>query len=280
MNLEQLKKNVGFRMKLVPPAQHLDNLNDPKPVVDEDWIVEAVTDEFISLKSVGLSHVALLGKDHVKNFATDPNRATDGLDHGFLILLVQVFINGTKLWTIPTPMPGMPVPPPSNLEFRARAIFAPEAERLLRRLIGLLDRVLVNYRETSRGQPASPGDSWPTLKPFKPTVFPAAPQLKDLSAADVAKLSDFCAASQEVDDVVDAFISARQFPEYNAWNFLMHRLELGVQAGRQVVASLNPTAQFDAASPASGTMLEQAARVLTGAEQARADFIARASKRW
>jgi hypothetical protein len=43
MNLEHLKKDVGYRVKLVPPAYHLDAAGEPLPVQDEDWIIMAVT---------------------------------------------------------------------------------------------------------------------------------------------------------------------------------------------------------------------------------------------
>ena len=39
MNLKRLKKNVGYRVKLVPPASHLDAAGEALPVQDEDWII-------------------------------------------------------------------------------------------------------------------------------------------------------------------------------------------------------------------------------------------------
>jgi len=89
MNLEHLKKDVGYRVKLVPPAYHLDAAGEPLPVQDEDWIIMAVTNEYIEINTAS-GHFYRLGKDHVRSFATDPHRSTDGLNHAFLQLHVQL----------------------------------------------------------------------------------------------------------------------------------------------------------------------------------------------
>jgi uncharacterized protein YmfQ (DUF2313 family) len=52
MYLERLKKNVGYRVKLVPPASHLDAAGEALPVQDEHWIIMVVTSEYIETSSV------------------------------------------------------------------------------------------------------------------------------------------------------------------------------------------------------------------------------------
>src|SRR5712691_4159765 len=63
MNLEQLRRDVGYRVKLVPPACHLDSAGDALPLQDEDWIIMTATDEYIEI-SAESGHLYRLGKDH------------------------------------------------------------------------------------------------------------------------------------------------------------------------------------------------------------------------
>jgi hypothetical protein len=276
MNLDQLKRNVGYRMKLVPAACHLNEHGDVVPPADEDWIVQAVTDELVEIASVQSSYVYRLGKDHIRNFTTDPNRDGDGLKHGFLTLHVQLFARGYDVWAVPNPQPGVAVAPPSNLANRARAALLPEMERVMRRQIAILDRVVVNYSQTSHGRP-SVGDTWASLRPNQPSLYATSTVLKDLSAADTALFSEFYAAVQEVTDLL---ASLQEFPEsheYNAWNILMHKVEESLRAGERAFAVFCPHRSFDPVSPAAGTMLSQSSRVLASAGRMRSDFLARAA---
>jgi hypothetical protein len=61
VNHDQLKRDVGFRVKIVPPA-YLDAVGDPLPINNEDWIIMAVTDEGADI-STDAGHFYRLGKD-------------------------------------------------------------------------------------------------------------------------------------------------------------------------------------------------------------------------
>src|ERR1051326_8653402 len=91
MNLDRLKKDVGYRVKLVPAAIHLDSAYRQLPTKDEDWIIAAVTNDHVEVTAPS-GHVYRLGPDHIRTFMTDPQRSNDGLKHCFLQLHVQVFI--------------------------------------------------------------------------------------------------------------------------------------------------------------------------------------------
>jgi hypothetical protein len=136
MNLDHLKKNVGYRVKLVPPAYHLDAAGEPLPLQDEDWIVMAVTNEYIEINTAS-GHFYRLGKDHVRSFATDPHRSTDGLNHAFLQLHVQLYVRGSDVTAVPNFQPGAAVAasgepcPEGACNFRPRigaGVSAPSAD--------------------------------------------------------------------------------------------------------------------------------------------------------
>jgi hypothetical protein len=110
VNWEQIRKHVGNRNRLEPPAVHLDAQGNDLPELEhDDWIVQTVTGDVLTLQNVHFHQVVQLAKDNIKEFGFDAVRSVSGTKHGFLILKVQVFTQGTKLWVRGTPRPGEPV---------------------------------------------------------------------------------------------------------------------------------------------------------------------------
>lgn len=106
-------------MQLEPAAIHLDDIDRELPSRNEDWIIHRVTDNEVDIGEAvinGLSYT--LGKDHIRNFTSNPNRSVNGgLQYGFLTLLVQLYIQGNSITFRPCLRPGERVPPlPVQLE--------------------------------------------------------------------------------------------------------------------------------------------------------------------
>lgn len=115
MNLDQLRGNVGWRMRIAPQAIHLDEYGRELPGKNEDWIVRSVSDAEIEIEDAGfLARIVRLGKDHVQSFATDPQRAgAAGVHYGMLKLHMQMYIPPAELvWLAPCVRPGERVDPP------------------------------------------------------------------------------------------------------------------------------------------------------------------------
>jgi hypothetical protein len=111
MKLDRLKKNVGWRMEIVPPACHLDDQGNPLPDKNEDWLVDEVTDDLVRLSKQS-GHQLKLGTDHIYSFATNPQRASaEGGNFGFLSLHVQVFVQGDHVFVKPNARPTERVSP-------------------------------------------------------------------------------------------------------------------------------------------------------------------------
>lgn len=112
MNWAQFKKNIGLRVQLEPTACILNELGGEVPEENDDWIVQNISaDEVVSLRNTRTNHVAELGKDHIYDFRSNPGRSKDGYKYGFVVLKVQVFLQGTKLWIRPNSRPGEHVSP-------------------------------------------------------------------------------------------------------------------------------------------------------------------------
>jgi hypothetical protein len=278
MNIEHMKRNVGYRVKLVPPAYHLDDAGDPLPVQDEDWTIIAVTSEYIEINNDS-GDFYRLGKDHIRSFFTDPYRSTmDDHSHGMLQLLVQVYVSGPEVTAVPSHQPGAPVPPMINHGLRARGALVPELERVFRRLVQILDRVMVNFSTTASDmlgvhQTIRPGDTWESLMPVQPRLFPEAAVYRDLPASEAGLLAEFYGAVNEVADLIKHWAGTMALTEYNAWNVLMHKVQHSLRAGDLAVQKLCPDRAYDATMPAGGTLLSQSQRVLAAADKARETFM-------
>jgi hypothetical protein len=112
MNWAQFKKNIGMRVQLEPVACRLDANGHQLPDENDDWIVTTISDEdVVSLQNIRTGHVAQLGKDHIYDFRSNPGRSTAGVVYGFLVLKMQLFLQGPNLWLRPNGKPGERMPP-------------------------------------------------------------------------------------------------------------------------------------------------------------------------
>lgn len=112
MNWAQFKKNVGMWVQLEPIACRLDETGQELPQVSHDWIVQSFSPEDeVTLRNIATGHVAQLGKDHFYDFRSNPSKSQGGVKHGFLVLKMQVFMQGSNLWYRPNAKPGERVSP-------------------------------------------------------------------------------------------------------------------------------------------------------------------------
>jgi len=79
--------------------------------VADDWIIEDVSTDGVRIKNVRTDYTTTLGKDHIYDYVSNPDRSRDGVKHGFLTLKVQLFLNTKGVSITPTPRPGESVEP-------------------------------------------------------------------------------------------------------------------------------------------------------------------------
>lgn len=111
MQFDQLKKNIGYRVQLVPESCRLDQNGSELPGMDDDWIIEDVTKDGVRISNVRTQHTTTLGLDHIHHFTSNPDRSQGGLKYGFLTLNVQIFLQGNNLKIRPNGRPGETVKP-------------------------------------------------------------------------------------------------------------------------------------------------------------------------
>jgi len=111
MNLDRLKKSVGHRVNLRPAACGLDEYGRELAPADDFWTIEDVTDAGVRITNPRTGHFTILGKDHIHHFMSNPMFSKDGAPHGFFVLNVQLFVQGTSVRVVPNSRPGERVAP-------------------------------------------------------------------------------------------------------------------------------------------------------------------------
>ena len=120
MNWNQFQKNIGMRVRIEPPACRLSDAGHIAPESHEEWLIEEMAADTIKLRNLTSDHVAVLGKDHVYDYRSDPSRTSADVRYGFLILKVQVFVQGQEVWLRPNSRPGESVTPSKSLHHQVQ----------------------------------------------------------------------------------------------------------------------------------------------------------------
>jgi hypothetical protein len=88
-----IKKMPYHRVRLRPIAKEL-NGEAAVSEIDDEWIIEQIGDSGVTINNPRTRHSKLLGFDHIHNYKSDPSKDFDGLKHGFLVLTVQLILDG------------------------------------------------------------------------------------------------------------------------------------------------------------------------------------------
>jgi hypothetical protein len=110
MNRVGLKKFVGGRVQLVPVAHRIDQSGHLLAPIDDDWLLESVSEQGARISNTRTGHSTTLGFDHIYEFTSNPDRYRGEARCGFLTLKIQIFMKGDALDIRPTSRPGEAVP--------------------------------------------------------------------------------------------------------------------------------------------------------------------------
>jgi hypothetical protein len=101
MNIDKLRRNQTSRVRLRPSALSIEP-DGAAVAYDDVWtIVQVSTEGVVELSNPSTGHVAKLGSDHVHHFDSDPPSSSLNQKQGFLILTVQIYLQGARLWLEP-----------------------------------------------------------------------------------------------------------------------------------------------------------------------------------
>lgn len=97
MNKDQLIKNVGILVRLRPISRSRGPLGDDLAGMDDEWLIQKVEEQGVSLSNIRTGHLALLGFDHIHSYISNPMDNAGGRKHGFLQLRVRMCLHGKQL---------------------------------------------------------------------------------------------------------------------------------------------------------------------------------------
>lgn len=101
-----------MRVQIEPPSCRLDSNSHVLPERHDDWLIESFPSKDVAmLRNLATDHEIKLGKDHIYDFRSNPTRSTNNITFGFLVLKVQIFLQGPNAWVRPNGRPGDRVTP-------------------------------------------------------------------------------------------------------------------------------------------------------------------------
>jgi len=106
LNWSKVVGNIGNHIELQPAACFLEAKGNALPDVSDDWLITEATDDRLKIKNVRTGHETVLAKDHIHHYTSNPHRVTNGQEHGFLTLLVQLYIQNDRVTIKPCLRPG------------------------------------------------------------------------------------------------------------------------------------------------------------------------------
>lgn len=112
LNFNKIVGNVGRHIELQPAACFLDAKGHALPDVSDDWLITEASDDRLKIKNVRTGHETVLAKDHIHHYTSNPHRVTNGEEHAFLTLLVQLYIQNDRVTMKPCLRPGERLAPP------------------------------------------------------------------------------------------------------------------------------------------------------------------------
>jgi len=157
----------------------------------------------------------------------------------------------------------------------ARSYFAPELARIVARQVHILRRTVANFVTASVGKHTLSGDSWASLKPSRPVLYPSAAAFRNLSAEDATLLINFYDSLQEITDIVNSLVDNQTVADFNVWNVLMQKVQHNLNVGRRAVQTFCPERQYDATIPAAGTLFQESERAISEAQVALGAHLSR-----
>lgn len=154
-------------------------------------------------------------------------------------------------------------------EAGAVAALAPELQHTIERVQYILDRSTVNFSCESAVESVKTNDQQVDFRPYLPTLYPSAPQVRDLPDKKVIALIRYYDSLNEITHYVDDWWEREGQLAVNIFNMLMHAAEKSLRLGLICVREFDLEARFPPQYEAHGTLTSRIERSLYHASQAR-----------
>jgi hypothetical protein len=102
MNKSMVQHLLHYRIRLRPIPRRIWQGLEQEPI-DYVWLVDSVSPQGEVRISNANGHFVSLGSDHIREYTSDHQSETDGLNHGFLVLKGHLTFEDGRLRVEPTP---------------------------------------------------------------------------------------------------------------------------------------------------------------------------------
>ena len=164
-------------------------------------------------------------------------------------------------------------------EADAVATLAPELQRTIERVQYILDRASVNFSCESAVNGVKTNDLQADFRPYPPTLYPSAPQVRELPGEKAIALIRYYDSLNEISKHVDDWWEREGQLAVNIFNVLMHAAEKSLRLGLVCVHQFDLEARFPPPYESWGTLTSRIERSLDNAAQTRQHHMDRAETR-
>lgn len=164
-------------------------------------------------------------------------------------------------------------------EADAVAALAPELQRTIERVQYILDRTVANFICESSVNGAKTNDMQADFRPYPPTLYPSAPQVRDLPGEKAIALIRYYDSQNEISKHVDDWWEREGQLAVNIFNVLMHAAGKSLRLGLVCVREFDLEARFPPPYESWGTLTSRIERSLDNASKTRQHHLDRAETR-
>jgi hypothetical protein len=171
--------------------------------------------------------------------------------------------------------------PPANLaedvrrQSEARKYLAPELQRTIERVLYIHGRAIANFICHSAGNGIKPNDQRKDFLPYWPSLYPNAPQVRELGEEETAALIAFYDSLHSLSDHVNDWWEREGQLPVNLFNSLLHDASKSLKIALICIDKFGMEELFPPPYEAWGTISSRISRSLKFEEEARKHHIAR-----
>jgi hypothetical protein len=158
----------------------------------------------------------------------------------------------------------------------ARAYLAPELNRTIERALYISERARANFICASSENGAKPNDRKEDFFPYRPSLYPNAPQIRDLPAEDAAALSAYYDSLNSLSDHVNDWWGREDQLPVNIFNSFLHDAGKSLTLAKVCIDRFELDRRYPPKHEAIGTLSARIARSFAATADAMKHHIARA----
>ena len=164
----------------------------------------------------------------------------------------------------------------SKLQEGARAYLAPELHRTIERALYIHSRAIANFVCASTESSIKPNDRKEDFLPQRPSLYPTAPEIRDLPSEDAAALSAFYDSLNSLSDFVNDWWEREGQLPVNIFNGLLHGAEKSLTLAKVCIDRFDLDRRYLPKVEALGTLSSRITRSFASSASAWKHHIARA----